>query len=79
MRFKKNNNKIYLEDNNKIIAEIEYEEKNNAYIVTHTYVDESLRGQGIAKQLVEQVIEEAKKNNKEITATCSYAKKILNK
>lgn len=79
MRFKKNNNKIYLEDNNKIIAEIEYEEKNNAYIITHTYVDESLRGQGIAKQLVEQVIEEAKKNNKEITATCSYAKKILNK
>lgn len=79
MRFKKNNNKIYLEDNNKIIAEIEYEEKNNAYIITHTFVDESLRGQGIAKQLVEQVIEEAKKNNKEITATCSYAKKILNK
>ena len=79
MRFKKNNNKIYLEANNKIIAEIEYEEKNNAYIITHTYVDESLRGQGIAKQLVEQVIEEAKKNNKEIIATCSYAKKILNK
>ena len=33
-----------------------------------------MRGQGIAKQLLEKVIELAKNNNAQIIPTCSYAK-----
>ena len=77
MIFKKDKNKIYIEKNSRIIAEIEYKDIDNAYNIYHTYVDDSLRGQGIGKKLVDQVIKEAKKNNKKIVSSCTYAKKHL--
>lgn len=81
MEFIKNNNKIYIEsDNNKILAEIEYEkQENNVYNIYHTFVDESLRGQGIASKLVEQAVNDIKNRGGKVTATCSYAKKWLEK
>jgi len=35
------------------------------------------QGQGIAKKLVENVIQNAKRLNKKIEATCSYAQKLI--
>lgn len=78
MEYKKYQNKICLLEDNKQLAIIEYTDNNNTYTIYHTFVNESLRGQGIAKILVEKVIEEANKNKKQVVATCSYAKKILN-
>ena len=37
------------------------------------------QGQGIAEKLVENVMENAKRLNKSIEATCSYAKKVIEK
>ena len=81
MEFIIKNNKIFLEDSNKkILAEIEFEEIGNGiYNIYHTFVDESLRGKGIASKLVEQAINEIKKRNGEVQATCSYAKKWIEK
>ena len=75
MDFLKGDNKIYLEDSKgKIIAEVEYEEiKQGVYNIKRTYVDKSLRGQGVASKLVEEAVKEIKKKNCKITATCSYA------
>ena len=47
--------------------------------LTHTEVDSDYQGQGIARKLVENVIENSQKYNKKITATCSYARKIIEK
>ena len=47
--------------------------------ITHTEVNEKHQGQGIAKKLVENVMENAKRLNKSIEATCSYAKKVIEK
>lgn len=81
MEFIIKNNKIFLEDSNKkILAEIEFEEIGNGiYNIYHTFVDESLRGKGIASKLVEQAINEIKKRNGKVQATCSYAKKWIEK
>ena len=81
MEFVKDKNRIYGEDKNgKVLAEITFPEvKEGVYNIDHTFVDESLRGQGIAKKLVEMAIEEIRNKNGRIEATCSYAKHYLEK
>ena len=81
MEFKKEENRIYIDnENGKIMAEIEFEELDkNKYNIYHTFVDESLRGQGIASKLVEAAISEIKARGGEVQATCSYAKAWLEK
>ena len=78
MDFQFEDGRIYMEKNGKVVAEIEYENLgNNNYNIFHTFVDESLRGQGIASKLVEMAIEEIHKKNGKVIATCSYAKSWL--
>ena len=73
-------NRIYLEKEGKLLAEITFEKQDeNTYVIDHTFVDESLRGQGIASKLVEKAVEEIKKKNGIVKATCSYAKSWLEK
>lgn len=81
MEFKKEENKIYLDDaSGNIIAEIDFEElEDKKYNIYHTFVDESLRGQGVASKLVEMAVEEIKSRGGVVDATCSYAKKWLEK
>lgn len=68
-------NRIYMEDEKgKVIAEITFPKVDeNTVNINHTFVDDSLRGQGIAGQLVEAVSAKVKKENKKIIPTCSYA------
>lgn len=81
MEFIKEYNRIFLKDENaKIIAEIEFEEiESGKYNIYHTFVDESLRGKGIASKLVQEAVYEIKSRNATAQATCSYAKKWLEK
>ena len=41
--------------------------------ILHVIVEPSMRGTGIAAQLVEHVVSDAKNEGKEIIPTCSYA------
>lgn len=41
--------------------------------ILHVIVEPSMRGNGIAAQLVEHVVSDAKNEGKEIIPTCSYA------
>ena len=81
MDFIKEENRIYsVNDKNKVIAEITFPEtEKGVFNINHTFVDESLRGQRIARKLVEMAIEEIKKKNGKVTATCIYAKLYLEK
>ena len=81
MDFFKEENKIYLKDTkDNVLAEIEFDEiEEGIYNIYHTFVDESLRGKGVASKLVEEAIKEIKKRNGKITATCSYAKAWIDK
>ena len=45
--------------------------------ITHTYVTDTLRGQGMAEKLVDAVADLARAQGKKLSATCSYARKAL--
>lgn len=79
IKFDLNNNKSIAYDNNIQIGECDYIESAESWNIIHTEVDKLYQGQGIARKLVECVIENSKKNNKNIVAECSYAKKVIEK
>lgn len=74
-------NKFYIGENEKAaIAEITYIPKGgDRFVVNHTFVDESLRGKGIAQQLLDKVVELARKENRKIIPHCSYVKVMMDR
>ncbi|AXI01365.1 N-acetyltransferase [Sporosarcina sp. PTS2304] len=55
-----------------VTAEIEWSEDQGIMTMTHTYVDDSLRGQGVAKKLLDQAAENAREKGLKMKAVCSY-------
>ena len=51
----------------------QYPERDGVYVINHTYVDDRLRGQGIASDLVRLAVEEIERRGGRVKATCSYA------
>ncbi len=71
---------LYKNENDDLLAEIDFPMTGeNEITITHTFVDDSLRGMGIAKELVESVLAHAKKNGLTVRATCSYARHYFEK
>ena len=60
-----------------LIGECEYRVSDNTWTVYHTGVRPDFGGQGIARKLVEKVIEAARGNNVKIVPLCSYVKKMM--
>lgn len=56
----------------KVIAEIDWSEEQGVMQMTHTYVDDSLRGQGVAKVLLDQAATYAREHELKMKAICSY-------
>ncbi|MFW1859910.1 acetyltransferase [Acinetobacter defluvii] len=55
------------------IAEISYVWRGEAQIIAdHTWVDDSLRGQGMARQLLDTLVDFAREKQLKIVPTCSY-------
>ena len=77
IRFDNNNNKSIAYDKDIQIGECDFLELNDTWNIIHTEVNNLYQGQGIARKLVEKVVEEADKNSKDISASCSYAKKVI--
>ena len=72
-------NRIYLLGENwNILAEIDFEKVDEkTYNISRTFVDDSLRGQGIGSELVEKTITYLTSKWYKVSATCSYVKKIV--
>ena len=77
--FNKNENKSIAYDDNTKIGECDFEEVQDTWNIFHTEVDNAYQGQGIARNLIEIIAQNAKSNNKKLIASCSYAKKIISK
>ena len=71
------NDKSVAYDGNNKVGECDFIESNNTWNIIHTEVNNSYQGQGIARRLVECIINNAKANNKKLIADCSYARKII--
>ena len=74
-------NRIYLPDENwNILAEIDFEKiDEKTYNISYTFVDDSMRWQGIGSELVEKAITYLTAKWYKVTATCSYSKDWLEK
>lgn len=75
MEFQYEKNRIYAQDSaGKLLAEITFPiGANNAHNIDHTFVDKSLRGQGVADQLMRAAVTQIRTSNRKTGATCSYA------
>jgi predicted GNAT family acetyltransferase len=74
MKFNFEQDRIYaLDSNDKLIAEITFPISDGIANIDHTFVDRSLRGQGIAGQLMEAATNQIRSSNLKAKLTCSYA------
>ncbi|WP_062228303.1 GNAT family N-acetyltransferase [Aureimonas frigidaquae] len=46
----------------------------DAWVFDHTYVPESLRGQGIAEKLLDYAVDFARQKGKKVVPACSYVR-----
>ena len=79
--YQKNEHEIYLENEaGERIAEILFPEvEPKIYCIQRTFVDDSLRGQGVAGTLMELAVQAIQEQGGTVTATCSYAQHWLEK
>lgn len=79
MQFIKEENRIYATNiDNETIAEVTfYEIENGVYNIDHTFVDDSLRGQGVGSKLVQEAVNTIREKGAQIQATCPFASKWL--
>jgi predicted GNAT family acetyltransferase len=75
--YEKDNQRAALYDAGKLIGECDYELEDDHWVITHTFVEKAYGGQGLARKLVNTLIEEARKEQIRIKPVCSYAVKVL--
>ena len=75
MTWKIEENRLYAEDvDGALLAETTFPPAGEGVVdVDHTYVDESLRGQGIAGQMMETVVGILRQRGLKALASCPYA------
>ncbi|MDW3977819.1 GNAT family N-acetyltransferase [Staphylococcus saprophyticus] len=78
---KQGTNKFYIgDDENNPQAQITFNQQNDNQIdIDHTGVPEEMGGQGIGSQLVKAVVDHARDNNLKVSATCPFAKSVIEK
>lgn len=76
MDFDCGDSRFYKNDENEnLICEILFSIEDSGMIsIDRTFVNDDYRGQGIAAQLVDRVVEMARAENKKIIPICPYAK-----
>lgn len=81
MKFNSTPTRIYyIDSRGELAAEITFPTQDGrVYCINHTFVDDSLRGQGIASQLMRAAVNQIHAQGGTVTATCSYAVEWLQK
>lgn len=76
----KNENRfVYTDITGRVLAQVDFSAnlKSRTLTIDDTVVDESFRGRGIASQLMETMVNYAKKTGNKLSLACSYAKKYF--
>ncbi len=80
MDFSYFSDKITINDQTKTLAEVDFPELEPGLVdINHTFVDDSLRGQGIAGKLMEAAADHLRSEGKKAVLSCSYAVKWFEK
>ncbi|WP_317854163.1 GNAT family N-acetyltransferase [Chakrabartyella piscis] len=64
---------VFENEAKEVLAELDFVIEGESLAVNRTMVDPSLRGQGIAAQLMEEIYAYAKEKEKTIRPVCTYA------
>ncbi|MBD7983908.1 N-acetyltransferase [Sporosarcina sp. Sa2YVA2] len=67
------------EEDGKMQAEITWTLLADVMVMDHTYVSEDLRGQGVAKKLLDRAADYARENDYKMDAVCSYVVTAFNR
>ncbi|WP_425919312.1 GNAT family N-acetyltransferase [Acinetobacter sp. TSRC1-2] len=71
---------FYIGENHHHLAEMIYTwAGENVFIIEHTDVDDSLRGQGIGNKLLDCAVTFAREKNVKIIPLCPFAKSVFDK
>lgn len=74
MDFIYESDRVYAQDESgTLLAEINFPLENGVRNINHTFVDESLRGQGVAGKLMQAAVKTIKEQGEKAVPTCSYA------
>ena len=81
MNYQYETDKIFAnDDKGELMAEIDFCVVRDGVIdITHTFVNPVLRGQGIAGQLMELIVDYMRRNKLKAIASCSYSNSWLQK
>ena len=64
-------------DGERRVGVAEFDAQDGRWVITHTEVDPAYDGQGIARKLIEALIEAARSDGAKIVPLCSYADKMM--
>ena len=71
---------FFVEQEGERLAEMTYSwAGTDKFIIDHTWVDDSLRGQKVGRQLVDRAVELARQKNVKILPLCPFAKSVFDK
>ena len=74
IEFRKEPGRIFATDETgKLLAEVTFPEREGIAVINHTFVDGSLRGRGVAGQLLRVVARTLRQDGRKAKVTCSYA------
>lgn len=77
--FEKDNKRAAAFDSKENIGECTFSQSEKIWIIDHTFVNDNYKGQGLARKLVDKVVEEAKKAGAKIIPLCPYALSLFQK
>ncbi len=71
---------VYINEGRGNLAEMTWVEGGEGYIIVdHTMVDDSLKGQGIGRKLLDRIVELARMRNLKILPLCPFVKATFDK
>ena len=72
--------RVFIEQNRELLAEMTYSKAGDRLIIIdHTDVDESLKGQGIGRLLLDVIVSMIRRQGKKIIPLCPFAKSVFDK
>ena len=76
MEFQHERERIFaLDEQGKLVAEVTFPVSEGVADIDHTFVEQSLRAQGVAGQLLDAAVRQIRMEGLRAKATCSYAAK----
>lgn len=77
IEFHRDSNRSVAMVGDKQVGECTFYDSDSVWVIDHTFVEPQYGGQGIARRLVDAIVDEAVKAGAKLAATCSYACKVF--